>query len=83
MGVSHGVPHGKPLVSCPSAPTSSLSPHRAFVVQLRVETDMAAERPVAARLKALRSSRESGPVCVLGSFSSYSTRQVHGSQAWG
>ena len=33
-------------MSCPSAPTSSLSPHRAFVVQLRAETDVAAGRLV-------------------------------------
>jgi hypothetical protein len=33
-------------VNCPSAPTSSLSPHRAFVVQLRAETDVAAGRLV-------------------------------------
>jgi hypothetical protein len=33
-------------MNCPSAPTSSLSPHRAFVVQLRAETDVAAGRLV-------------------------------------
>src|SRR5437762_3131778 len=42
-----------------------------------------AERPVATRPKAPRSSRESGPVCVRGSLSLYATCQVPERQAWG